>query len=109
MGEGADPELVAAIRAIALADPAVIGLGAVLTMHLGPEDVLLNIEVRFTPGLPAEDIHAAVHRIEERIAEPYPEVNRIFIEVDVAGRAALGSSEAAPAEPPAGASRAETR
>ena len=109
VGEGADPELVAAVRAIALADPAVVGLGAVLTMHLGPEDVLLNIEVRFTPGLPAEDIHAAVHRIEERIAEPHPEVNRIFIEVDVAGPAVLGSSETAPTEPPAGASRAEKR
>ena len=51
-------------------------------MHLGPEDVLLNIEVRFTEGLPAEEIHAAVHRIEDGINEPYPEVSRIFIEVD---------------------------
>ena len=50
VGEAADPELVAAIREIALADPAVIGLGVVLTMHLGPDDVLLNIEVQFTAG-----------------------------------------------------------
>jgi len=82
VGEAADPELVAAIREIALADPAVIGLGVVLTMHLGPDDVLLNIEVQFTPGLPAEAIHTAVHRIEERITGPYPEVSRIFIEVE---------------------------
>jgi cation diffusion facilitator family transporter len=82
VGEAADPELVAAVREIALADPAVTGLGAVLTMHLGPEDVLLNIEVQFTPGLPAEEIHTAVHRIEERITGPYPEVSRIFIEVE---------------------------
>jgi divalent metal cation (Fe/Co/Zn/Cd) transporter len=92
VGEAADPELVAAIREIALADPAVVGLGVVLTMHLGPDNVLLNIEVRFTEGLPAEEIHAAVHRIEERIAEPYPEVNRIFIEVE----ALIGASAAAP-------------
>jgi cation diffusion facilitator family transporter len=82
VGEAADPELVTAIREIALADPAVVGLGVVLTMHLGPDDVLLNIEVLFTPGLPAEAIHTAVHRIEERITEPYPEVSRIFIEVE---------------------------
>lgn len=43
VGEEAAPELVAAIHAIALDDPAVIGLGAVFTMHLGPEDVLLNL------------------------------------------------------------------
>jgi cation diffusion facilitator family transporter len=82
VGEAADPQLVADIRRIVLDDPAVTGLGVVLTMHLGPDDVLLNIEVLFTPGLPAEDIHAAVHRIEERISEPYPEVSRIFIEVE---------------------------
>ncbi len=82
VGEAADPELVAAIREIALADPAVVGLGVVLTMHLGPDDVLLNIETQFTEGLPAEEIHAAEHRLEELITEPYPEVSRIFIAVE---------------------------
>ena len=82
VGEAADPEMVTEIRRIVLDDPAVTGLGVVLTMHLGPDDVLLNIEVTFTPGLPAEEIHAAVHRIEERINDPYPEVTRIFIEVE---------------------------
>jgi len=90
VGEAADPEMVAAIRRIVLADPAVTGLGVVLTMHLGPDDVLLNIEVKFTPGLPAEDIHAAVHRIEGRISEPFPEVTRIFIEVEALGGARQG-------------------
>ena len=91
VGEAADPEMVADIRRMVLEDPAVMGLGVVLTMHLGPDDVLLNIEVKFTPGLPAEEIHDAVHRIEERINEPFPEVSRIFIEVEAlsggAGRA----------------------
>ncbi|MFA4964698.1 MAG: cation diffusion facilitator family transporter [Thermoleophilia bacterium] len=82
VGEAADPQMVADLRAIVLADPAVTGLGVLLTMHLGPDEVLLNIEVRFTPGLTAEAIHEAVHRIEERIAEPFPEVSRIFIEVE---------------------------
>jgi len=83
VGEAAAPEVVAALRKIALADPVVTGLGTVLTMHLGPDEVLLNIEVQFAPGLPAEEIHAAVHRIEKHIREPFPQVSRIFIEVDV--------------------------
>ncbi len=95
VGEAADPEMVAEIRSIVLGDPAVTGLGVVLTMHLGPDDVLLNIEVKFTPGLPAEDIHAAVHRIEERINEPYPQVSRIFIEVE----ALVGGAGSTPAAP----------
>ncbi len=82
VGEAADPELVAAVRQIALADPAVTGLGAVLTMHLGPEEVLLNLEVQFTPQVPVEEVHAAVHRMERNIAELFPEVSRVFIEVE---------------------------
>jgi cation diffusion facilitator family transporter len=95
VGEAADPEVVAAIREIVLADREVTGLGVVLTMHLGPDDVLLNIEVQFTPGLPAEAIHEAVLRIEERITERYPEVSRIFIEVKALRPAAApgGSGE----------------
>ena len=83
VGEAADPELVAALRELALADPSVVGLGAVLTMHLGPEEVLLNIEVQFTPGSTAEQIHTAIHRIEKEISARYPEVDRVFIEVEV--------------------------
>ncbi len=93
VGEAADPEMVAAIRALVLADPAVTGLGAVLTMHLGPDDVLLNLEARFTEGLPAEEIHAAIHRIEARIGEPYPSVSRVFIEVQALRPASAGKGE----------------
>jgi cation diffusion facilitator family transporter len=99
VGEAADPQMVAEIRRIVLEDPEVAGLGAVLTMHLGPEDVLLNVEVTFTPGLPAEEVHDAVHRIEERITGSYPEVDRIFIEVEALKAepaAALGTDLAAP-------------
>lgn len=93
VGEAADPEMVRTIRAVALADPAVTGLGAVLTMHLGPDDILLNLEVQFTRGLPAEGIHAAIHRIEEQIQAEHPEVSRIFIEVESLTRAAEPSAE----------------
>jgi cation diffusion facilitator family transporter len=90
VGEAADPELVGAVRRIALADPAVTDLGQVLTMHLGPDEVLLNIEVQFVAGLPVEEIHAAIHRIEEGISGPFPEVNRIFVELE--GNHAAGSA-----------------
>jgi cation diffusion facilitator family transporter len=83
VGEAADPELVETIRKIALADPEVTGLGTVLTKHLGPQEVLLNIEIQFKPELTAGQIHAAVHRIEDRITEPFPEVTRVFIEIEM--------------------------
>ena len=82
VGESAAPHLVDDVRRFAGDDPVVTGVGAVLTMHLGPEEVLLNLEVEFAPGTGAEEIHAAIHRIEERITADHPEVNRIFIEVE---------------------------
>jgi len=90
VGEAADPEMVADIRRLILADDAVTDVGPVLTMHLGPDDVLLNIEAAFSPGMGAEEIHDAVHRIEQRINGPYPEVSRIFIEVEALARPRKG-------------------
>jgi cation diffusion facilitator family transporter len=81
VGEVADPDIVAALREIALSDPAVLARGEVLTMHLGPDRVLLNIEVQFTPKIPVEEVDAAVRRIEKRIQVPYPQVTHIFVEV----------------------------
>ncbi len=81
VGEVADPEIVEALRGAALGDPAVMDLGEVLTMHLGPDQILLNIEVTFRPGITVEDVDSAVRRIEQRIQIPYPQVTHIFIEV----------------------------
>jgi cation diffusion facilitator family transporter len=81
VGEAADPEIVAALREIAMTDPAVVDLGEVLTMHLGPDQVLLNIEIEFRPRIPVEEVDSAVRRIEKRIQVPYPQVTRIFVEV----------------------------
>lgn len=85
VGEAADPALIADVRKLVLADPAVIGLGAVLTMHLGPDDVLLNIEVHFRPELSVAQVHEAIHRIETCISRPFPEVNKVFVEVGLPG------------------------
>jgi cation diffusion facilitator family transporter len=81
VGEVADPEIVAALRECALTDPAVVDLGEVLTMHLGPDQVLLNIEVQFKPGILVEEVDASIRRIEARIQIPYPQVTHIFVEV----------------------------
>jgi cation diffusion facilitator family transporter len=81
VGEVADPEIVEALRGAALCDPAVMDLGEVLTMHLGPEQVLLNIEVTFRSGITVEEVDAAIRRIEGRIRLPYPQVTHIFVEV----------------------------
>ncbi len=80
IGESASPEIVASIRAIVDADPAVRAARAPLTMHLGPLDVLLNLDVEFEPGVSAREQVAAVARIEDAIRRRHPAIRRIFIE-----------------------------
>jgi divalent metal cation (Fe/Co/Zn/Cd) transporter len=81
VGEVADPEIVAALRDAALSDPAVVDLGEVLTMHLGPEQVLLNIEVTFVSGITVEEVDSAIRRVGRCIQLTHPQVTHIFGEV----------------------------
>jgi len=82
IGERADPEMIAAIERIAAEDEAVVGVAPALTMHLGPNEILLNLGIEFVPGSSVEQIHAAIHRIEAAITADYPEVTRIYLEVE---------------------------
>jgi cation diffusion facilitator family transporter len=81
VGESAEDEVVQAFERIAHADPCVDGVGQVLTMHLGPHEVLLNVELEFREGLTAAAIRGAVDRIEAQVREEQPDVTRMYIEV----------------------------
>ncbi|HEV7508086.1 MAG TPA: cation diffusion facilitator family transporter [Thermoanaerobaculia bacterium] len=80
LGESADPEVVEDIRALARAIPAVVEVKPPLTMHLGPDEVLLNLEIDFRPDATAAQITAAIERLEKDVRERHPEIGRIFIE-----------------------------
>jgi len=49
-------------------------------MHLGPEEVLLNLEIDFRAGLHPGQITESIQRLEEEIRRQHPEIQRIFIE-----------------------------
>jgi len=51
-----------------------------LTMHLGPDEVLLALDAEFDPKLPADAVQQSVNRVERAIRERFPEVKRIYIE-----------------------------
>ena len=80
LGESANPRVVSDISAIAARDPRVRAVHAPLTMQLGPQDVLLNLEVEFCPGISADDHLAAVNSIEQEVMSRHPSITRIFIE-----------------------------
>ncbi len=80
IGESADAEVIHRIRQLAEGDQTVKGVGAILTMHFGPETILLNMDVVFEPNLTGSDLAETVDRLEERIRREFPAVKRIFIE-----------------------------
>jgi divalent metal cation (Fe/Co/Zn/Cd) transporter len=80
VGEAVDPEMAEAIRTIAQNEPAVHRAGWPLTMHLGPDEVLLAFDAEFRNDVAAEEVSHAVNRIERAIRERFPEVGRIYIE-----------------------------
>jgi divalent metal cation (Fe/Co/Zn/Cd) transporter len=65
--------------------------------------------VEFVEGLPAEEIHTAIHRMERRIRGHHPEVKRIYIEVEAVARGSrarpdVGTSAQKDGTPPASTS-----
>ena len=82
VGERTNRSRMQRIRDIIRSDPAVDQMGDVLTMQLGPDEVLLNATVKFRRDMDVRQIESSVERIEERIHREDPTVENIFIEAD---------------------------
>jgi cation diffusion facilitator family transporter len=80
IGEGVERETAAAIRDIAESHACVRHAAEPLSMYIGPEDVLLTLDVKFDPKSTARDIAHAIADIEHDIRARYPRVKRIYIE-----------------------------
>ncbi|NNE24332.1 MAG: cation transporter [Rhizobiales bacterium] len=89
IGEAADPSIVEGIKLIVHEDVRILRINEVLTMHLSPNEVLLNASLDFIDGLPAEEVEAAISQFELTIKDEYPSISRVFIEAQ-GWRAHLG-------------------
>ncbi len=96
LGEGVNPEELADMRNRVESDPAVERAGDILTMYMGPHDLLVNMGVCFAPGTTAEEMHEAIRRIEADLRAGYPETNRVYIEAESLPVAGAPSGVCAP-------------
>jgi cation diffusion facilitator family transporter len=80
IGESTDPELLRSIAELTCSDEAVRRIGKPLTMQLGPDELLLNLDVDFRAGLSGDEIKSAVARIESRLRREHPEIKVIYLE-----------------------------
>jgi cation diffusion facilitator family transporter len=81
VGETAPSKDVERMRQLLQTDPSVVRVGDVLTMQLGPEDVLLNVEIEFRRGSRVDDLEQTISRLEKCVQAEFPEVHRLFVEV----------------------------
>jgi cation diffusion facilitator family transporter len=107
LGERADQEVVNDIREIARREEGVIRISPPLTMHLGPREILLNLEVEFRPEMTMPQIAGAIDRLESHIRARHAEVIRIFIEARSLKRAATDGAPAPGDKPVHGSGRQE--
>jgi cation diffusion facilitator family transporter len=82
VGERTNRRRIDRLRKIICADPSVEDVGDLLTMQLGPDQVLLAVDIKFRRGLDVQQLESAIDRIERRIRQHEPTVGRIFIEAD---------------------------
>lgn len=79
-GEAASDTVVSGIKWIIGENPYILHVNEVLTLHLGPNDVLLTVSLDFKDNLSSRQVEEAISSFETRIKEKFPEVTRVFIE-----------------------------
>lgn len=81
IGEAAHPEVVSGVRHIlASQNDIILKINEILTLHQGPEDILVNISIDFHDGVPAGHIEEAISKVDVQIKKRFPLVTRIYIE-----------------------------
>jgi divalent metal cation (Fe/Co/Zn/Cd) transporter len=67
-----------------------------MTLHMGPNTLILNMDLQFVPSLDPAEIGRTIDRVERRIRDAYPEVRFVFVEAkSLTGR---GASDEASSE-----------
>ena len=86
LGEGVHLSTFKSLKRMLEEEKALVKFQDPLTMHFGPQEVLVAINVEFDPELRSKEIESVVDRLENKIYSAHPEVKRIFIEAESISR-----------------------
>jgi cation diffusion facilitator family transporter len=84
IGERANREIVDSIRQIAESFEEVEKVNELLTMHMGPEYILVNISIRFKRRQLTREIESVIQELDSAIKAEHEMVKRIFVEAEAA-------------------------
>jgi cation diffusion facilitator family transporter len=82
VGERASGSTIESVRRVASEEGTIEQVGRVLTVHFGPENVLMALELFFRGDASPSDVADSVGRLRQRIRERHPEMTWIFIGAD---------------------------
>ena len=82
IGESAGRHVIEGIRSLVQEFREVEYVNEILTMHMGPEFILLNISVNFADDATALELETTISRIDRKIRDGFPNVKRVFIEAE---------------------------
>ena len=82
IGESASDEVVQGIREMVAGFIGVERVNEVLTMHMGPEYILVNLSVEFNDAIRTEQMESVIAHIDKNIKKSFVNVKRVFIEAE---------------------------
>ncbi len=82
IGECANTHVVNGIKKIAKSHAKIGHINEILTMHMGPDFILVNISVDFIDPTSANEMEIIVANLDKAIKNKFPNVKRIFIEAE---------------------------
>ena len=85
VGEGVEKRTLDTLREMIRADPEVDHVDRLTTIYLGPDEILLAIELRFAAQATTLEIREALARLKRAIQARYPKIRRIFLDSGAIG------------------------
>jgi cation diffusion facilitator family transporter len=80
VGETMGVEQTAQLRAIFDADPQIDAVGKLLSMQMGPDEVLLTASVKFKRGMRIDEVETTIAGLEQRVNHQFPAIKQIYFE-----------------------------
>lgn len=82
IGESANIHVVNGIRKIGQSIAQINHINEVLTMHMGPDFILVNISVDFIDPITGDEIESVITGFDRAIKSEFPNVKRVFVEAE---------------------------
>lgn len=82
VGKGASKDTEEKIKAITLEIPGVLAVLDLKTMQIGPESLLVNIEIHARDGLDTDSLEVLIDKIKHQLVQKLPAIKHVQIELE---------------------------